>query len=97
MATCSGQHRTSPQSLISVGQDTSHNVVPFFLKLNNGDPIDYQIARCTFISRQDLPCPNGWLHAVESPRGAHNLGHLGVNLSAGNMKRANRKNLPPTC
>jgi hypothetical protein len=97
MATCSRQHRTSPQSLISVGQDTSHNVVPFFLKLNNGDPIDHQIARRTNISPQYLPCPNGWLHAVKSPRGTHSLGHLGVNFSAGHMKRANRRNLPPAC
>lgn len=76
---------------------TFQSTWPRFLKLNNGEPIDYQIARRTFIPRQDLSCPNGWLHEVMSPRGAHNLGHLGVNLSAGHMNRANRRNLPPAC
>jgi hypothetical protein len=76
---------------------TFQSTWPRFLKLNNGEPIDYQIARRTFIPRRYLPCPNGWLHAVKSPRGTHSLGHLGVNLSAGHMKRADRRNLPPTC
>jgi hypothetical protein len=61
------------------------STLPSFVTLHGG-----QLAWVRYVfTAPDNHRQNEWSHAVKSPRGARNLGHLGVDLSGGPMESAN--------